>query len=382
MIMSGLFLTGEVPFRNVVIHGLVRDPQGRKMSKSTGNIIDPLEVIERVGADPLRFGLAWQATEAQNIPFGEEHIDAGRRFANKVWNASRLVLGAHTGGAPVLPPLASLTLPERWLLSRHESCLAEVDEALDQFRFSDAAQAVHRFVWSEFCDWGLEMEKGALAEEGPARDHAGAVLAWVLERSLRILHPIMPFVTEEIWQRFEAGPSIVVAPWPERHEEHLFSDEPGVEGGFRVLRDLITRIRQARSDYDISPGTALRLLVPAGPLHLLIDEYGEAVRRMARLSGIEASDGEPGRRGMVRLPVEASEVLLDAGDAFDPDAARARIQSKLTSIEADADKGRTKLANPSFVERAPAEVRQKVESQVEDAERQAAALRERLAALG
>jgi valyl-tRNA synthetase len=174
----------------------------------------------------------------------------------------------------------------------------------------------------------------------------------------------------------------VVAPWPERHEEHLFSDEPGVEGGFRVLRDLITRIRQARSDYDISPGTALRLLVPAGPLHLLIDEYGEAVRRMARLSGIEASDGEPGRRGMVRLPVEASEVLLDAGDAFDPDAARARIQSKLTSIEADADKGRTKLANPSFVERAPAEVRQKVESQVEDAERQAAALRERLAALG
>jgi valyl-tRNA synthetase len=382
MIMSGLFLTGEVPFRNVVIHGLVRDPQGRKMSKSTGNIIDPLEVIERVGADPLRFGLAWQATEAQNIPFGEEHIDAGRRFANKVWNASRLVLGAHTGGAPVLPPLASLTLPERWLLSRYESCLAEVDEALDQFRFSDAAQAVHRFVWSEFCDWGLEMEKGALAEEGPARDHAGAVLAWVLERSLRILHPIMPFVTEEIWQRFEAGPSIVVAPWPERHEEHLFSDEPGVEGGFRVLRDLITRIRQARSDYDIPPGTALRLLVPAGPLHLLIDEYGEAVRRMAGLSGIEASDGDPGRRGVVRLPVEASEVLLDAGDAFDPDAARARIQRKLVGIEADADKGRAKLANPSFVERAPAEVRQKVESQVEDAERQAAALRERLAALG
>jgi valyl-tRNA synthetase len=382
MIMSGLFLTGDVPFRNVVIHGLVRDPQGRKMSKSTGNIIDPLEVIDRVGADPLRFGLAWQATEAQNIPFGEEHIDAGRRFANKVWNASRLVLRAHPGGQPVLPDLPTLSLPERWLLSRHESCLTEVDAALDQFRFADAAQAVHRFIWSELCDWGLEMEKGALGGTEEEQAHAGAVLAWVLERSLRILHPIMPFVTEEIWQRFGAGESIVVAPWPERHPEHLFADEPGVEGGFRVLRDLITRIRQARSDYDISPGTALRLLVPAGPLFLLIDEYGEPVRRMAVLSSIEESDGATPARGMVRLPVEASEVLLDAGDAFDVAAARSRIERKLASVEAEAGKARQKLANPSFVERAPAEVRDKVASQVEDADRQAAALRERLEALG
>src|SRR5438093_9141081 len=137
MIMSGLFLTGDVPFRRVVIHGLVRDPQGRKMSKSLGNIIDPLEVIERVGADALRFGLAWQATEAQNIPFGGEHIDAGRRFANKVWNASRLVLGARDGrtGSPNLPGAGSLTLPERWLLSRHEAMLEEVDTALSSFRY-------------------------------------------------------------------------------------------------------------------------------------------------------------------------------------------------------------------------------------------------------
>jgi valyl-tRNA synthetase len=149
-----------------------------------------------------------------------------------------------------------------------------------------------------------------------------------------------------------------------------------------VLRDLITRIRQARSDYDIQPRVALRLLVPAGPLYLLIDEYAEPVRRMAGLSAIEASNGEPTRRGMVRLPVEASEVMLDAGDAFDSEAARERIQRKLTATEAEAEKARSKLANPSFVERAPADVREKVASQVEDAGRQVAALRERLEALG
>jgi len=382
MIMSGLFLTGDVPFRDVVIHGLVRDPQGRKMSKSLGNIIDPLEVIERVGADPLRFGLAWQATEAQNIPFGEEHIDAGRRFANKVWNASRLVLPAHPGGSPELPELSTLTLPERWLLSRHEACLTDVDATLDQFRFADAAQAVHRFIWSEFCDWGLEMAKGALATEGDERDHAGAVLAWVLERSLRILHPFMPFVTEEIWQRFGAGESIVVAAWPERHEEHLFAEEPGVEGGFRVLRDVITRIRQARSDYDIPHGTALRLVISPGPLQLLVEEYADSVRRMANLSAIETSAVRTDRRGLVRLPVEASEVLLDAGEAFDEDAARERIRRKLTAARAEGEKARLKLGNPSFVKKAPPDVRAKVEAQAEEADRREAALTEQLEGLG
>jgi valyl-tRNA synthetase len=382
MIMSGLFLTGDVPFRDVVIHGLVRDPQGRKMSKSLGNIIDPLEVIERVGADPLRFGLAWQATEAQNIPFGEEHIDAGRRFANKVWNASRLVLPAHPGGPPELPELATLTLPERWLLSRHEACLAEVDATLDQYRFADAAQAVHRFIWSEFCDWGLEMAKGALAADGEERDHAGAVLAWVLERSLRILHPFMPFVTEEIWQRFGAGESIVVAPWPERHEEYLFAEEPGVEGGFRVLRDVITRIRQARSDYEIPQQTRLRLVVSPGPLQLLVVEYEDSVRRMANLSIIETSDDNTDRRGLVRLPVEASEVLLDAGEAFDAEAARERIRRKLAAAETDGEKARQKLGNPSFVEKAPADVRAKVEMQAEEADRRVAAFTAQLEGLG
>jgi len=222
---------------------------------------------------------------------------------------------------------------------------------------------------------------GPLGAGGDERGHAGAVLSWVLERSLRMLHPFMPFVTEEAWQRFGAGESIVVAPWPDRHEDLVFADEPGVETGFEVLQNVITRIRRARSDYDISPGTALRLVVPAGPLALLIQEYAEPVRRMAGLSTIDVSDGETDRSAMVRLPVEASEVLLDPGDAFDAEAVRARIERKLAAAGAEAGKAREKLANPSFVQKAPPEVRQKVELQVEEAERQAAALREQLTGL-
>jgi valyl-tRNA synthetase len=292
------------------------------------------------------------------------------------------VLPAQPGGRPELPELTTLTLPERWLLSRHESCLAEVDAALDQFRFADAAQAVHRFIWSEFCDWGLEMAKVALGTEGPERDHAGAVLAWVLERSLRILHPFMPFVTEEIWQRFGAGESIVVASWPERHEEHLFAEEPGVEGGFRVLRDVITRIRQARSDYGIPQQTRLRLVVSPGPLQLLVEEYEDSVRRMANLSMIETSEDRPDRTGLVRLPVEASEVLLDAGEAFDADAARERIRRKLAAAQTEGDKARQKLGNASFLDKAPADVRSKVEMQAAEADRRVVAFTEQLEGLG
>ncbi|HEX5950985.1 MAG TPA: valine--tRNA ligase, partial [Actinomycetota bacterium] len=221
MIMSGLSLVGDVPFRDVVIHGLVRDAHGRKMSKSLGNVIDPIEMIDRYGADAVRFSLARAATGGQqDIPLAEDSIEGARNFANKVWNAARLVLGAFEGDVPELPPAERRTLPERWLLARHQVCAADVDAAVDRYLFADAAQAIFRFLWSEFCDWGLEIEKGRLDAGGRERADASALLAWVLERTLRLLHPIMPFVTEEIWQRFGQGGSISISAWPEQHPEH------------------------------------------------------------------------------------------------------------------------------------------------------------------
>ena len=214
MVMSGLFLVGDVPFRNAVIHGLVRDGHGRKMSKSLGNVIDPIEMIDRYGADALRFALSRTATGGQqDIPLSEDAIEAGRNFANKIWNASRLVLRAFPGGEP--QPAAGATgctVAERWLLSRHQACLQEVDAALDEYRFADAAQALHRFTWSELCDWGLELEKGRL--EGTDQEARGRrAPCWRGSSSARCgsCIPSMPFVTEEIWQRFGVGESIAIA---------------------------------------------------------------------------------------------------------------------------------------------------------------------------
>ena len=284
MIMSGLFLMGDVPFRQVVIHGLVRDQQGRKMSKSLGNVIDPIEMIDRYGADALRFSLARAATGGQqDIPLSDEAIEGGRNFANKIWNAARLVLRAFPGGAPELPPMERLTLAERWLLSRHQACVTEVDAALDAYRFADAAQALHRFLWSELCDWGLELEKGRL--EGSAQEAADAtqVLAWVLERTLRLLHPTMPFITEEIWQRLAIPEpeAIAIASWPAPHPDHA---DPEAETALGLVQEIITAIRQFRSKHGISPKVRFDVVagVPAAAMDTVASRGGHR--------------GAPGRR--------------------------------------------------------------------------------------
>src|SRR5919106_315655 len=261
MIMSGLFFLDDVPFHQAVIHGLVRDRSGRKMSKSLGNVIDPLDMIERYGADALRFALARMAgPEQQNLPLAEEGIEAARHFANKVWNAARLIVGAAPEGegglgfldvwertvtAPEDPSLgdAALDGPDtttRWLLSRHEACRAEVEAAMEEYRLDDAAVAIHRFLWSELADWGLEMAKPALYEgTDEQRTRVWAVLAWVLERTLRLLHPIMPFVTEEVWQRLGGEGSIMVAPWPDPRPAHR---DENAEGRFSFVQDLVVGV--------------------------------------------------------------------------------------------------------------------------------------------
>ena len=383
MIMSGLYLTGEVPFHNVVIHGLVRDPLGRKMSKSVGNVIDPMDVVDRVGADPMRFGLAWQATEAQNIPFGEEHVDAGRRFANKIWNASRLVLHARDGrtGLPRMPDGKALTLPERWLLSRHESMLEEADKALTEFHFAEATQVIHRFFWSELCDWAIEAEKerlyGGSHEE---RESAAELLAWVLERTLRVLHPIMPFVTEEIWKRFDAGESIVIAPWPEQRPELTDAE---AEARFGAAQDLVTSIRRFRKAHGLRD--ALRLsatVVPRGGDAGDMESVRPEIERLANLSSLEFADGAAEVAGAARLSADGFDVFVRLEGVLDLDVERERLQTRLARIEADAGKHRSKLANESFVAKAPSEIVTKERARLSALEDEAGTLRGQLASLG
>ncbi|HEU4355144.1 MAG TPA: valine--tRNA ligase [Actinomycetota bacterium] len=355
MIMSGLSLAGDVPFHDVVIHGLVRDAHGRKMSKSLGNVIDPIEMIDRYGADALRFSLARAATGGQqDIPLAEDSIEGARNFANKIWNAARLVLGAFEGDLPELPAAERRTLPERWLLSRHQACVAEVDAALDAYLFADAAQAIFRFLWSEFCDWGLEIEKGRLDAGGPERADAAALLAWVLERTLRLLHPIMPFVTEEIWQRFGQGGSIALAPWPDPHPEHGDAD---AERTILSLQEIVTAVRRFRARHRIAPSRrfAARIGIPAD-LAREVEPLAERIERLAGLDGLTFAEPSTGKlAGETTVTLKVGAVYLPPG-MFDVEAERARLSKEREEMEADLARVRGKLANDGFVAKAPAEV--------------------------
>ena len=383
MIMSGLYLVGDVPFAHVLIHGLVRDEQNRKMSKSLGNVIDPLDVIERYGADALRFSLARLAgPEQQNIPFGMREAEAGRNFANKIWNAARLVLGAgEIEGAPLLPPEDARTPVERWLLSRHEACRDEVDRAIDEYRFADAAQALHRFLWSEYCDWGLEMEKPRVYEGTPEeRAAARSVLAWVLERTLRLLHPIMPFLTEEVWQRFGIGDSIMVSDWPEPHPEHRDLD---AESRFGFAEDLVNAVRSFRSGHGLGPGAALEVRVRAdGEQRHILEELDEEIRRLARLDRLDVAE-EPGEAtGHARLVIRGAEVLIPLAGVLDPAAECNRLRERLAAIGERAERSARKLDNQGFLSKAPPEVVDKERARLAALEEERAVLEAQLADLG
>ncbi|MGH2684218.1 MAG: valine--tRNA ligase, partial [Actinomycetota bacterium] len=383
MIMSGLYLRGDVPFRHVLIHGLVRDERNRKMSKSLGNVIDPLEFIERYGADALRFSLAWIAgPEQQNLPLGESAVEAARHFANKLWNAGRLVLGAHRGeGPPLLPSVETRTPVERWLLSRHEASRAEVNAALEAYRFDEAARAAHRFLWSEFCDWGLEMSKPRLYEGSPEeRASTAATLAWILERSLRLIHPMMPFVTEEIWQRFGVPGSIVVEPWPDPHPE--LRDEVA-ERRFAFVEELVAAIRSFRSGHRLGPGAPLTVRVRAndeqrGVLTTLEDE----IRKVARIETLDLVDGETDPAGHARLVVRGAEVLVPLAGLLDPDAECARLRKRLKDIATEAERTARKLDNPGFTQKAPADVVEKERRKLAEREEERSLLEAHLAELG
>ncbi len=355
MIMSGLSLVGDVPFRDVVIHGLVRDGHGRKMSKSLGNVIDPLEMIDRYGADALRFSLTRAATGGQqDIPLSEESIEGGRNFANKIWNAARLVLGAFEAEEAALPPLERRTLAERWLLSRHQMCVAEVGAALDAFLFSEAAQAIYRFLWSELCDWGLEVEKRRLDGTPQERADAANLLAWVLERTLRLLHPIMPFVTEEIWQRLGSGPSISVAPWPEPHPEHADAEAERV---FAVLQEVVTAVRQFRARHQIAPSRRFSARIElAGDLRAGVETLAERIERLAGLEKLTFVDAPAGKLvGETTVTLANGAVYLPPG-LFDVDAERTRLSKQRAELDADLRRVRGKLGNDGFVSKAPADV--------------------------
>ena len=377
MIMTGLKFMDDVPFRDVYIHALVRDERGHKMSKTRGNIIDPLEIIEEFGTDSLRFTLTAMAAQGRDVRLSTERIAGYRNFCNKIWNAARFTLMNLGESVPPMPPREKLSLGDRWILSRLNGVTRRTSEALAEYRFNDAALALYQFTWRELCDWYLEVIKPALAP-GSGGEASRAALARVLERVLRLLHPIIPFITEEIWRKLpnREGESIMVAEWPKPEEGW---DDPEAEEEFGALMEMIGGIRNIRGELNISPSRKVeaRVHVDDPDRERLILRESEWIRRIAGI----LPDWEVGPE--VERPKASANTVFSYGQAFVPIDGLIDVEEELRRLEkqiAEAD-GATaglekKLANPSFVERAPAEIVEKDRARLRETRERAAKLRE------
>ena len=384
MVMFGTFISDDdaitgngrrgpqVPFTNVFLHGLIRDEHGRKMSKSRGNGIDPLDWVELFGADALRFTLARGASPGGDLSIGEDHARASRNFATKLFNATRFALMNGAAPAP-LPTLDELTDADRWILGRAEEVRAEVDAALDVYEFSRACESLYHFAWDEFCDWYLELAKVQL---GQGRDHTTAVMAAVLDTVLKLLHPVMPFVTEVLWQALTGGESVVIADWPQ---------PSGVEvdsvAARRIadMQKLVTEVRRFRSDQ----GLADRQKVPARLGG--VDEAGlagqvAAVTALAWLTDAGA-DFSATAQVEVRLSAGTVAVELDTSSTVDVAAERRRLEKDLAAAQKEIVATAAKLGNEAFLAKAPADVVDKIRDRQKLAHEESDRITARLAAL-
>jgi valyl-tRNA synthetase len=389
MVMAGFEFVGELPFRDVVLNGTVRDHLGRKMSKSLGNGIDPLLVVERYGADALRYtvvsGSAPGTDQYLNYQNLEEAFGPGRNFANKLWNAGRFVLMS-VGEEPV-PAIeevsGALDFADRWILSRLSRAAREITEDLERFRLNEAALGGYRFFWGDLADWYLEMAKprlrGELGEE--SRAAARATLVTVLDLTFRLLHPVTPFITETVWQRLPRrigdAPSLMVAKWPEPVEEW---EDDAAEARVAELQELIGAVRNIRSEYGVQPGARVRLRV-AGESPELRALLGSAARTLADLARVEEVAfgrvaGEIGASAVLR---SGAELFLPLADVIDLDRERVRLRTELDRVAGMRESTRKRLENEGFVARAPEAVvqkeREKLDSLAEQEEKLTRTLR-------
>jgi len=356
MMMMGLHFRRQIPFRDVYIHALVRDEKGAKMSKSKGNVIDPLDLIDRYGADALRFTLAAMAAQGRDIKLSESRIEGYRNFATKLWNAARFaemngcVRRADFDSKAARDPL------NRWILGEAGKAAAETGAAIEAFRFNDAANAVYRFVWNIFCDWHLELVKPVLqGPDGPAKEEARAVLAYVLDAAIGLLHPFMPFLTEELWAVKAGGAPtdlLALGPWP--MAEGVADAAAEAEIGWVI--DLVSEIRSARSEMGVPAGAQVPLeLVKASPeVRAYARRWEEPIKRLARLHTIGFADAV--QPGSAQLFVRGGIAVLPLQGLIDFSAERARLSKERDTQRKEIERIDQKLANPDFVKRAPEEV--------------------------
>ena len=370
MIFSGVEHMGETPFETVYIHGLVRDAQGRKMSKSLGNGIDPLEVIDQYGADALRFTLATGNSPGNDMRFSDERVQASRNFCNKIWNASRFIqmnLTIDKDKAVQLP--ADLTIEDKWILSKFNTLVADVTRNIDQYELGLAAAKLNDFIWENFCDWYIEIAKTRLQT---GDENVQKVLCYVLSGAMQLLHPFMPFITETIWQALpHEGPSVMVSAWPEYKDELHFAAE---EAQMESLMDAVRAIRNRRAEMNVPPSKKAKVLILTEKKDTFSAGAG-FFPKLAYASEIELIDAVPADAAkMASVVTGDAQIYMPMGDLIDFEAERARLGKEKSKVEADIDFVMKKLNNPKFVDKAPEKV---VAAEREKAEK----LREHLAKL-
>ncbi len=381
MIFMGLEFQKEVPFHKVYIHGLLRDAQGRKMSKSLGNGIDPSEVIEGYGADTLRFSLVSGTAPGSDMRFYTEKIEGARNFANKIWNAARFALMNLEDFQPQGDEFASLPLElaDKWILARYRKAALEVDRWLERFELGEAARVLYDFIWSEFCDWYLELAKprlyGRKGEE--ARRAAQYTLWYVLSRTMELLHPFMPFISEEIWQQLpHDGPSIVVASWPAPPES--FADEEAEEQ-FTILMDSIRSIRNVRSEKQVPPGKKVPAIIQAEQqLQDLFGDWGQYITELASLSELELTVPGAAPEKAEAIVATGYTIYLPLAGLVDLEQEIAKLEKELAGAREQLGRVENKLANADFVQKAPAHVVEREQKRKQELEALIANLEKRL----
>jgi len=353
MMMQGLHFRGEVPFRTVYCHGLVRDRQGQKMSKSKGNTVDPLGLIDQYGADAVRFTLAAMESQGRDIKLDEKRIEGYRNFATKLWNAARFCQSNNIGAsASIEPPAATFTV-NRWIVEETVKAVQALDLAMADYRFDESANTIYHFVWDLFCDWYLELIKPVLLDGGESADETRAVAGWVLDQILVMLHPFMPFITEELWHAMGGrSGELIVAKWP-MPDARALDPAAGVEVDWLIR--LVSGIRTARSELGVPPGAKLTLHVRDGGDATLqrLARNAAAIQRLARIDAI-SGDGPPAG-GAAQIIVDEATFVLPLADVIDIEAERTRLVKALETAQKERDALTQRLANPSFVERAKPE---------------------------
>jgi valyl-tRNA synthetase len=390
MAMLGIKFMGDVPFHDVYLHALIRDLEGQKMSKVRGNIIDPLDLMDRYGTDALRFTLAALAGQGRDIRFGEERIEAYRNFANKIWNAARFVLTNLEEYDPARARPTAPALPDRWIRSRLSATIGKVRKALTAYRFNDAASAVYQFLWHEFCDWYVECAKLPLyqSDAPAARARTQKTLAEVLETTLRLLHPFMPFITEEIWQRLPTlrvgaraqGASIMVAPFPKVARKDR---DPTAERGMATLIGVVTAIRNIRGEMRIPPSTTLRALLkpPRGEVAELLEAHAPLIQALARC-GVVVDPGAVRPSPSAMAIAEGVECFVPLEGLVDLEAERRRLAKEIRKVEEQIAFLAAKLAREEFKAKAPREVVEREEGRLAEQREIHAKLQESLRRIG